>query len=100
MSNINYTVMVAGVVPDDMQEYVKNYLKTMMDHSRDDAGCIAYNVHQSLSDPNEFMMYSVWTDREAFEKHNQKPEMQEFKKKLAQSMFQELSPKTYWTLID
>jgi quinol monooxygenase YgiN len=41
-----------------------------------------------------------WESKEAFEQHNQKPEMQEFKRKLANQMFEEQSPKTYWHLLD
>ena len=45
------------------------------------------------------MVYMIWKDQESFENHNKKPEMQEFKKKLAKHMFVEQAPKTYWNII-
>ena len=100
MSNGTYTVMIAGIAKAGMETYVKRYLTQMMEHSRKDAGCITYNIHQSINNPSEFMVYMQWTSKQAFEQHNQKPEMQEFKHKLSNEMFEEQSPKTYWHFID
>lgn len=100
MSNGNYTVMIAGLAKSGMEDYVKRYLKQLMNHSRQDKGCLLYNIHQSLDNPSEFMVYMQWSSKDAFEQHNLKPEMQEFKRKLAKEMFEEQSPKTYWHLLD
>lgn len=100
MSNGSYTVMIAGIVKLGMEDYIKRYLKQLMDHSRKDKGCILYNIHQSIDNPSEFMVYMQWKSQRAFEQHNQTPEMQEFKHKPAKEMFEEQSPKTYWHLID
>ncbi|MEM1243446.1 MAG: putative quinol monooxygenase [Pseudomonadota bacterium] len=100
MSQEKFTVMIAGIVPPDMTDYAKRYLTGMMLYSRQDPGCHIYNIHQSVDQPNEFMMYSVWDNQQAFEAHNQRSEMQEFKKQLAKAMFQEQSPKTYWQLLE
>lgn len=45
-------------------------------------------------------MYSAWSSETAFQAHNEKPTVQEFKKELAQRMFVYETPKTYWTSID
>jgi len=100
MNDKKFTVMVAGVAKAGMEDYIKDYLTRLMEHSRRDKGCIIYNVHQSTHDTREFMMYSVWKSEEAFEEHNQKPELQEFKKELAPEMFDAQSPKTYWQIIE
>lgn len=100
MNNGNYTVMIAGIAKSGMEAYVKRYLKQLMEHSRQDKGCIIYNIHQSIDNPSEFMVYMQWVSKDAFEQHNQKPEMQEFKHKLSNQMFEEQSPKTYWHLLD
>lgn len=100
MNNGNYTVMIAGVAKSGMEDYVKRFLKQLMEHSQNDTGCIIYNIHQSIENPSEFMVYMQWKSKEAFEQHNLKPEMQEFKHKLAKEMFEEQSPKTYWHLLD
>ena len=100
MNNGNYTVMIAGIAKSGMEDYVKRFLQQLMEHSQKDKGCIMYNIHQSIDNPSEFMVYMQWKNKEAFEQHNLKPEMQEFKHKLAKEMFEEQSPKTYWHLLD
>lgn len=92
--------MIAGIAKFGMEDYVKHCLKQLMEHSRQDKGCIYYYIHQSIDNPSEFMVYMQWESKEAYELHNQKPEMQEFKHKLANQMFGEQSPKTYWHLLD
>lgn len=99
MENNHFAVMIAGIVKSGMDGYMKHYLKEIMDHSAKDEGCIAYNIHQSTENPLEFMVYMLWENEAAFDKHNQKPEMQEFKKQLASKMFEMQSPKTFWRLI-
>lgn len=96
MENRNFAVMIAGVVKPGMEDYIKHFLHEMMEHTRKDKGCILYNIHQSIENPLEFMVYMLWKNQKSFEEHNKKPEMQEFKKELAHKMFEEMSPKTYW----
>ncbi|MDF1795915.1 MAG: antibiotic biosynthesis monooxygenase [Coxiellaceae bacterium] len=99
MAQGSFVVMVAGISPEDMKEYVKDYMERMMKHSRQNAGCKTYNVHQSLHNPCEFMMYSEWESEVAFENHNATEEMQEFLGGLAKHMFEVTSPKTYWHVL-
>ncbi len=99
MAQGTFVVMVAGIVPDDMKDYVKEYLQRMMRHSQQNAGCQIYNVHQSLHNPCEFMMYSAWDSEVAFDDHNATDEMQEFTGELAKNMFDVTSPKTYWQVL-
>jgi len=99
MSKKNFTVMIAGIAKAGMEEYVKHYFLELMENSRHDSGCIVYNIHQSIDNPSEFMVYMVWESEQAFNVHNQKPKMQEFKKKLVKDLFELQSPKTYWHLI-
>lgn len=94
-----FTVMIAGVANSGMEEYVRKNLIEIMQHSKSDKGCIIYNVHESISLPGEFMVYMVWEDEACFNLHNQKPEMQEFRKKLAPLWFEQQSPKTYWHIL-
>lgn len=99
MSNQNFTVMIAGLAKSGMEEYVKHGLIELMKHSRQDKGCIIYNIHQSIDNPLEFMVYMIWESEATFNAHNKKQEMQEFKKQLAKVWFVEQSPKTYWYLL-
>ncbi|MEM9242431.1 MAG: antibiotic biosynthesis monooxygenase family protein [Pseudomonadota bacterium] len=99
-NNPNHVIMVAGIVSAGMENYTKRFLNKLMAHSRQHDGCLIYNIHQSDKNPREFMMYSVWKTRDAFEKHNQTVEMQEFKQHLAKAMFDIQSPRTTWHLLE
>ncbi|MCH9770655.1 MAG: antibiotic biosynthesis monooxygenase [Gammaproteobacteria bacterium] len=99
MKNSQFTVMIAGIAKAGMEDYVKRFLLQLAKSSRQDEGCLVYNIHQSESNPAEFMLYSVWSDQAAFDAHNQTMHMQEFKRQLATDMFEIQSPKTYWQLI-
>lgn len=100
MNNKSYTVIITGIAKSGMEDHVKRYLKELMEHSREDEGCQVYNIHQSIENPAEFMVYMLWESEGAFEKHNKKPEMQEFKNRISKEMFDQQSPKTYWHLLD
>lgn len=95
----NYVVMVAGIVGAGMESYVKRYLERLQQRAKQHQGCMLYHTHQSLDDPREFMMYSVWQDKQSFEQHNQTAEMQEFKRHFAKALFDITSSKTNWQLL-
>lgn len=100
MKNESFTVMIAGMAKPGMEDYVRRNLLSLMESSQHDEGCIIYNIHESIKTPGEFMVYMVWKDEKSFEKHNQTPAMQEFKKQLSREWFEEQSSKTYWYLLN
>ena len=38
-------------------------------HSRKEEGCIKYDLHQSIDDPDTFLFYEIWTGEEALALH-------------------------------
>lgn len=100
MKKDHFIVLIAGVAQPGMEDYLRSFLQRLAKESRQDDGCIIYNIHESLNNPGEFMLYSAWTSEKAFNEHNEKPAMQEFKKELAERMFTYETPKTYWTSLD
>lgn len=38
-------------------------------HSRTENGCIRYDLHQSIEDPDTFLFYEIWTGEEALALH-------------------------------
>jgi quinol monooxygenase YgiN len=38
-------------------------------HSRTEKGCIKYDLHQSIEDPDTFLFYEIWADEEALALH-------------------------------
>ncbi|MGW0163015.1 putative quinol monooxygenase [Mycobacterium sp. NPDC003323] len=46
--------------------------------SRDEAGCINYDVHRSLTDPDLWCVYENWSSAEDLGRHFDLPHMQAF----------------------
>ena len=99
MSDEKYVVMVAGIVAAGREDYAADYFRRMAEVSKQDAGCLIYNIHQSADNPSEFMMYSVWENKAAFEQHNQREGVQEFKQELNKTMLETQSSMTEWVLL-
>jgi len=60
--------------PDEM-EAVKAALMTMVEPTRQEPGCLCYNLHQSKSDPTQFLFYEQWASKETFDAHGKTPHM-------------------------
>ncbi len=43
-----------------------------------ETGCIAYDLHRDLTDPNGFLMYEIWTSETALQAHFKEPHLLEF----------------------
>lgn len=99
MDQALFCAMIAGQAKPGMEDYVRDHLVELMHRSSNEDGCILYHVHESADKSGEFMVYMLWQNQEAFEKHNATAHMQEFKKKLAAEWFMEQSPKTYWRIL-
>lgn len=63
MNNGNYSVMIAGIAKCGIEAYVKRYLKQLMEHSHQDKGCIFYNIHRSIDNPPELVVYMQWKNK-------------------------------------
>jgi quinol monooxygenase YgiN len=57
------------------EEAVKEVLLAMVQPTRQEAGCLCYNLHQSKSDPTQFMFYEQWASKEALDAHGKTPHM-------------------------
>lgn len=38
-------------------------------HSRTETGCMKYDLHQSIEDPDTFLFYEIWTGEDALALH-------------------------------
>ncbi len=56
-----------------MEEKVKGKLLSLVTPTRSEAGCINYDLHQSMDDQCLFMLYENWVSREDLDKHLEMP---------------------------
>lgn len=48
---------------------LRNALLNLVPLSRAEAGCINYDLHESLDEPGLFLLYENWTDQAALDLH-------------------------------
>lgn len=99
MDNQKVTIMLVARAKAGMESRAKEALLDFMFHARKEAGCVLCNVHHSLDQPSEFMIYSVWESRADFEQYDKRSYMQVFFDKISHQVFDEQSPETCWELI-
>ena len=61
---------------------VEAAFKEMVEKVRGEAGCIAYVLHKSNSDPTQFVFYESYKDQGAVDAHRATPHMAELNGKL------------------
>lgn len=57
------------------EQAVKEALMSMVQPTRKEPGCLCYNLHQSKSDPTQFMFYEQWASKKALDAHGETPHM-------------------------
>lgn len=64
----------------------ENFLRDMLvliDSSKQEAGCVGYDLYESTSVENRFVMIENWEDQAALEQHNQNPVLINFAQNVA-----------------
>jgi quinol monooxygenase YgiN len=55
-------------------------LRALLAPTRAEAGCIDYDLHQSIEDPAQFVFYENWESAAHLEKHSQSLHLQAMRK--------------------
>ena len=53
-------------------------LRSLVEPTLAEQGCINYDLHRSIEDPGLFMFYENWTSRPLWERHMESQHLQEF----------------------
>jgi quinol monooxygenase YgiN len=61
-------------------EDVKKALLNILEPTRNEAGCLLYELHQDLNDPSIFMFYEVWETVDYWKAHDHQPHIEAFRK--------------------
>lgn len=62
-------VMATLISKTDKVDDTKAALSSLVAPTRDEAGCISYELFQSNDDPTEFVTIEEWTDQAAIDSH-------------------------------
>ena len=69
-----YVVATTEVKPEHRDAYIKGARECAAE-TRKEAGCIHYDLHASVSNPNQFVFVERWEARENLDAHGRAPHM-------------------------
>jgi len=72
-------VLVARLkVREDAVEEAKRLALGIVEDSRQEEGCVNYDVHQAVDDPTVFVWHETWKDKAALDNHFELDYFKEF----------------------
>lgn len=69
MANQQLSVVARILVKEEKRALVKKELLKLIDITRKEEGCINYDLHQDNENPNLFLFYENWTNRDLWQAH-------------------------------
>ncbi|WP_420413546.1 putative quinol monooxygenase [Roseibium sp.] len=69
------TIVANITAQPDKIELVKTELLKLIDITREEAGCINYDLHQDNENPAHFLFYENWETRELWQAHMKAPHL-------------------------
>lgn len=81
MQNKIVTVLARIKAKQGVEEKVKQELLSLVGPTRAEAGCINYDLHQSMENKSFFMLYENWVSKKALDEHLTMPYLKAFMEK-------------------
>ena len=75
-------VVARLIAKPDQIEAVKAVTLSVLEPTRQEPGCLRYELHQNLQDPTDFTFIEEWESEAALETHLQAPHIQQGMAKL------------------
>lgn len=72
------TIVANITAKQDKIELVKTALLKLVELTRTEEGCVAYDLHQDNKNAAHFMVYEIWQSYEAWQVHGKTPHFTEF----------------------
>lgn len=69
------TVIAKVTAKEDQIEAVKTALKSVVEPTRNEEGCLLYDLHQDIEHRNVFFFYECWDSPIHIDKHRLTPHM-------------------------
>lgn len=78
MRMAHLTVVARIEAKDHCIDMVKAELLKLTAPTRQEAGCIQYDLHQDNENPAAFLVYETWENRELWQEHMESPHLAAF----------------------
>lgn len=72
------TIVANITAHDDQIELVKAELLKLISITREESGCVNYNLHQDNENPAHFLFYENWQSRELWQTHMGNTHLQQY----------------------
>ena len=76
---MNITKKVIFIAKDNSIDNLKTLLETMVEASRDEEGCLLYNIYQIKNKPNTFVVIETWENEKALNGHKNSTHYKHYK---------------------
>lgn len=80
MSDQKLTIVARILAKEEKRELVKSQLLKLIDITRAEEGCINYDLHQDNENPNLFLFYENWKNRDLWKNHMKNPHLADYLK--------------------
>ena len=77
---MNITKQVTFISKQDCIQELKDLLKTMVQASKDEDGCLLYDIFQVFTEPTKFIVVESWLNEEALDGHKNSEHYKYYKK--------------------
>lgn len=61
------------------EDALERLLLGLVERTRQEAGCLLYDLHRDERDPSQFLFYEIWANRQVWEAHMESPHLESFK---------------------
>ena len=73
------TIVANITAKPDAIERVRSALDKVIEITRQEEGCLQYDLHQDNENPAHFMFFENWESREHWQEHMNAPHLQEYR---------------------
>ncbi len=80
MKNKQLTIVARILAKEEKRDLVKAELIKLIAVTQAEEGCIDYDLHQDNEDPNLFLFYENWENRELWQEHMNKAHLADYMK--------------------
>jgi quinol monooxygenase YgiN len=93
--NKTCTVVAYFFAKPERRTELEEILRGFVEKTRQEPGCINYDLHQSDDDPNVFLFYENWQSRKHWDEHNQQPYLASFREKRMDYLTKDIEVECY-----
>lgn len=76
-------IIVKFEIEQEHLELVKSELLKILEPTRKEEGCMLYELHEDIENPNILMFYEVWETKEHWMVHDKQEHIEVFRKAVA-----------------